>query len=125
MQLAEDNYRLDSCKNHGAYIKKAIRFYSGYLDTEHAENYLPRALARVLDGKLGALGDRVGRWHENGSGSKTSGVLAGDEAQRVAKVVEKGLVELLPLLCYTCHGYNLINLNLLIQPFRLDYKKQR
>ena len=30
------------------------------LDTEHAEEYLPRVLADVLEGKLGALGKRMG-----------------------------------------------------------------
>jgi len=43
------------------YIEKAIRFYSGYLDAAGADDYLPRVLAEVLNGKLGALGDRVGR----------------------------------------------------------------
>ena len=38
-----------------------MRFYSGYLDTESADTYLPRVLADVLEGKLGALGERIGR----------------------------------------------------------------
>ena len=36
------------------------QFYSGYLDTEHAEEYLPRVLSDVLEGKLGAFGKRMG-----------------------------------------------------------------
>lgn len=55
------HYKEDNCSTLNEYIEKAIRFYSGYLDAEGADNYLPRVLARVLDGKLGALGDRVGR----------------------------------------------------------------
>ena len=43
------------------YIEKAIRFYSGYLDTKNADSYLPRVLSDVLEGKLGALGSRIGR----------------------------------------------------------------
>ena len=42
------------------YIEKAIRFYSGYLDTENAAAYLPRVLSKVLEGKLEAFGNRIG-----------------------------------------------------------------
>ena len=56
----ERQYQRDNCSTKNEYIEKAIRFYSGYLDTEHAEEYLPRVLADVLDGKLGALGKRMG-----------------------------------------------------------------
>ena len=38
-----------------------LRFYLGYLKTKDADEYLPRVLAQTLDGKLGSLGDRVGR----------------------------------------------------------------
>ncbi len=55
------HYKEDNCTKQNEYIEKAIRFYSGYLDAEGADDYLPRVLAEVLDGKLGALGDRVGR----------------------------------------------------------------
>lgn len=34
---------------------------SGYLDAEHADSYLPRMLSEVLEGKLHALGGRIGR----------------------------------------------------------------
>ncbi len=43
------------------YIEKAIRFYTGYLNTQNAASYLPRVLADVLDGKLGAPGTRIGK----------------------------------------------------------------
>ena len=56
----EAHYKQDNCKNQSEYIEKAIRFYSGYLDTKHAEEYLPRILSDVLEGKLGALGKRMG-----------------------------------------------------------------
>ncbi len=55
------HYKEDNCTKQNEYIEKAIRFYSGYLDTEGADDYLPRVLAEMLDGKLGALGDRIGR----------------------------------------------------------------
>ena len=55
------HYREDNCSAHNEYIEKAILFYSGYLDTQNASTYLPRILADVLEGKLGALGSRIGR----------------------------------------------------------------
>ncbi len=73
----QDHYKEDNCTKQNEYIEKAIRFYSGCLDTEGADDYLPRILAGVLDGKLSVLGDRVGRRYGAGSGSKTSGVVAG------------------------------------------------
>jgi len=55
------HYQEDNCSTQNEYIEKAIRFYSGYLDTEHADSYLPHVLSKVLEGKLGALGSRVGK----------------------------------------------------------------
>ena len=54
----ESHYQRDNCSTKNEFIEKAIRFYSGYLDTESADAYLPRVLADVLEGKLGALGKR-------------------------------------------------------------------
>ena len=56
----EAHYKQDNCKSQSEYIEKAVRFYSGYLDTQHADAYLPRVLSDVLEGKLGAFGKRVG-----------------------------------------------------------------
>ena len=56
----ESRYRRGNCSTRNEFIEKAIRFYSGYLDTESADAYLPRVLADVLEGKLGALGNRMG-----------------------------------------------------------------
>ena len=56
----ESRYHRDNCSTRNEFIEKAIRFYSGYLDTESADAYLPRVLADVLEGKLGALGKRMG-----------------------------------------------------------------
>ena len=57
----KNHYRADNCSTQNEYIEKAIRFYSGYLDAEHADNYLPRVLSEALEGKLDALGSRIGR----------------------------------------------------------------
>lgn len=55
------HYQGDNCSTQSEYIEKAIRFYSGYLDAEQADSYLPRVLAQVLEGKLSALGRRIGK----------------------------------------------------------------
>ena len=57
----ETSYTKDNCSTKNEYIEKAIRFYTGYLNTQNAASYLPRVLADVLDGKLGALGTRIGK----------------------------------------------------------------
>ena len=57
----ESHYQKDNCSTKNEYIEKAIQFYSGYLDTKHAEEYLPRILSDVLEGKLDAFGKRMGR----------------------------------------------------------------
>ena len=59
--MVESHYRKDNCSTKNEYIKKAVRFYSGYLDAAGADEYLPRVLSDVLEGKLGALGGRIGR----------------------------------------------------------------
>ena len=40
----ESHYQRDNCTTKNEFIEKAIRFYSGYLDTESADAYLPRVL---------------------------------------------------------------------------------
>ena len=59
--MVESHYHEDNCSTKNEYIKKAIQFYSGYLDAEGADEYLPRVLSDVLEGKLNALGGRIGR----------------------------------------------------------------
>ena len=56
----ESHYQKDNCSTKNEYIEKAIQFYSGYLDTKHADAYLPRVLSDVLEGKLGSFGKRMG-----------------------------------------------------------------
>ena len=59
-QKVESHFKKDNCKSKSEYIEKAVHFYSGYLDTQNASEYLPRVLADVLEGKLGAFGKRMG-----------------------------------------------------------------
>ena len=59
--VVKEHYRKDNCSAQNEYIEKAIQFYSGYLDAEQADSYLPRVLVEMLEGKLDALGDRIGK----------------------------------------------------------------
>ena len=59
--VVKEHYRKDNCSAQNEYIEKAIQFYSGYLDAEQADSYLPRVLAEMLEGKLEALGSRIGK----------------------------------------------------------------
>ena len=59
--MVESHYRKDNCSTKNEYIKKAVQFYSGYLDAEGADEYLPRVLSDAMEGKLNALGGRIGR----------------------------------------------------------------
>ena len=54
-------YHTDGCSTLNQFVEKALRFYLGYLKVKDAEEYLPRVLAEVLEGKLGMFGDRIGR----------------------------------------------------------------
>ena len=53
-------YKADGCTKLSEFVEKAVRFYIGYLKAKDAGDYLPRVLAQTLDGKLGALGSRIG-----------------------------------------------------------------
>ena len=56
----QNAYHADGCTKLSEFVKKAMRFYLGYLKAKDAGEYLPRVLAEMLDGKLGALGARIG-----------------------------------------------------------------
>ncbi len=57
----QKHYKEDNCSTLNEYIEKAIRLYSGYLNTEKADDYLPRVPAGMQESKPGAPGDRIGR----------------------------------------------------------------
>ena len=60
-EQVERRYRKDNCSTKNEYIERAIRFYSGYLEAGSDAAYLPRVPAELLEGKLAAFGDRIGR----------------------------------------------------------------
>lgn len=57
----ESHYRQDNCSTKNEYIEKAIEFYTGYIDSHCAANYLPRMIGEVLEANLDMLGSRIGR----------------------------------------------------------------
>lgn len=60
-QKIEGHYRGDNCKSQSEFIEKAVKFYCGYLDTEGADDYLPRVLSAILESKLDGLGSRLNK----------------------------------------------------------------
>lgn len=59
--LVEENFRADNCRSQSEYIEKAVRFYTGYLYTKKAADFLPRVLADVLETKLELFAKRIGK----------------------------------------------------------------
>jgi len=59
--MVEENFRSDNCRSQSEYIEKAIQFYTGYIHTKKASDFLPRVLADVLEGKLEQFAKRIGR----------------------------------------------------------------
>lgn len=55
------HYKANNCTTQNEFIEQAIQFYCGYLDTEQEAVFLPVTLSTVLEGSLGALGDRLGK----------------------------------------------------------------
>ena len=55
------HYKANNCTTQNEFIEQAIQFYCGYLDTEQEAAFLPGTLSTVLEGSLGALGDRLGK----------------------------------------------------------------
>ena len=54
-------YKADGCSTQNEYIEKASSFYTGYRNTDRNERYLTDAISEVLEKRLGALGDRIGK----------------------------------------------------------------
>ena len=53
-------YREDDCKSQSEYIEKAIQFYSGYVQTKNAGDYLPEVLFKMIDEIMTGFGNRIG-----------------------------------------------------------------
>ena len=55
------HYKANNCTTQNEFIEQAIQSYCGYLDSEQEAVFLPITLSTVLEGSLGALGDRLGK----------------------------------------------------------------
>lgn len=61
IDLVKVNYKSDNCKTQSEYIEKAIRFYTGFLHTQNALDFLPSVLSSILLGTMDNFGDRIGK----------------------------------------------------------------
>ena len=59
-ELVKQLYREDNCKSQSEYIEKAIQFYSGYVQTKNAGDYLPEVLSALIDEIMTCFGNRIG-----------------------------------------------------------------
>ena len=60
-QLVTDWYRKDNCQSQSEFIKKAIRFYCGYISAEEGVRFLPAAITSALTGMVDSLENRMAR----------------------------------------------------------------
>ena len=58
-QKVEDYYRTDNCTAKNEFIKKAIEFYVGSLNTKNASAFLPEVLSATLTGTLDGFAGRI------------------------------------------------------------------
>lgn len=58
-QKVEDYYRTDNCAAKNEFIKKAIEFYVGFLNTKNASAFLPEVLSTTLTGMLDGFAGRI------------------------------------------------------------------
>lgn len=58
-QKVEDYYRTDNCAAKNEFIKKAIEFYVGSLNTKNASAFLPEVLSATLTGTLDGFAGRI------------------------------------------------------------------
>ena len=59
-ELVKQLYREDECKSQSEYIEKAVQFYSGYVQTRNAGDYLPDVLSALIDEIMTGFGNRIG-----------------------------------------------------------------
>ena len=60
-EKVEKFYRVDNCKSQSEFIEKAINFYVGYVCTENAGAFLPRALSDIIEAKFAIIKKKLGR----------------------------------------------------------------
>ena len=62
-ELIDSHMKQDNCKSPSEYIEKAIKFYTGYLDSNSdcSANYLPEILTSVIDAIVKGSEYRISR----------------------------------------------------------------
>lgn len=58
VDLTDEMYKADNCKNRSEYVEKAVLFYSGYLAHDKNKAYLPQVLVSTFKGMLDSYEDR-------------------------------------------------------------------
>ena len=61
LNIVDDSLKKNNCKSRSEYIEKAVLFYSGYINTQNASEYLPNTLASLLSGIVQTTEDRLAR----------------------------------------------------------------
>ena len=54
-------YKKDNCSSQSEFIEKAVLFYSGYIHTQNAGDFLPKTLSSMLTGIVQTTEDRISR----------------------------------------------------------------
>ena len=57
----EVTYKLAQCKSQSEFVEQAIRLYAAYVCAEHAGDFLPAAIAQVIEGKHNIMMKQLGR----------------------------------------------------------------
>lgn len=60
-ELVKDLYKKDDCRSQSEFIEKAVKFYSGYLNSNMAKDYLPNILVSTLNSIVKNSTDRINR----------------------------------------------------------------
>ena len=55
------HYKDDNCASQSEFIEKAIGFYCGYLNTQNAQDYLPKALSEAVTESVQVSENRLAR----------------------------------------------------------------
>ncbi|MCL2697558.1 MAG: hypothetical protein FWE74_05705 [Oscillospiraceae bacterium] len=54
-------YKKDNCSSQSEFVEKAVLFYSGFIHTQNAGDFLPKTLASMLTGIVQTTENRISR----------------------------------------------------------------
>ena len=61
LDLTEQFFHQDNCSSKSEFIEKAIRFYIGYVTSNHAQDYFPQVIPATVKGIVDESANRMGR----------------------------------------------------------------